>query len=222
MEKQELKEKIEKVVKATFEELDNVYHSQGNNSGIIFPKYATDRTRVSEQELRCVFIHKLNQLYPGEFYYSVETPTGNKYRFTDKKNPVIDETGESARIDLTIHEKGDPDNRLCIIEFKAHGGTSECNYTKDLLKLYTEPKGDLRYFIQIFESSDVRTIERVSQKLQNSSEYIIKKGNTDSHIFDKVHCRFYSLFRGIEKQETRKKKNEELNKELLDNATNHS
>ena len=225
METQALKEKIEKFVKATFEELDNVYYSPCNNARIIFPKYAEGKVRVSEQELRCVFIHKLHQLC-HELYYSVETPSKNKYRFTDKDNPKIDTTGgESARIDLTIHENGDPNKRLCIVEFKAHGGTSECNYKKDLLKLYTEPEGGLRYFIQIFESYDDGTRKSVGQKLQKSSQYIIDKyqENKDSHIFDKVHCRFYSFkFRGIEEEEIKKKRNEELKEELLSYAPNHS
>lgn len=197
-----LKGKIEEIIEETFKELGKIYlcccDNQSMNTespGVIFPRYSKQNIRVSEQELRCAFIQKLYE--KKEWYYSVETPTTKKYTFTDKDNHKVYEKdsncGESARIDLTIHDKYA--NRLCLIEFKAHGGTSEHNYKKDLLKLYAEPDGALRYFIQIFESFNGGTSNSVKNKLKNSSEYIIKKygQNADTSIFDKVQCRFYSF-----------------------------
>ena len=221
-----LKDKIEEIIKDTFKELDRIYlcccdnQSANTESGVIFPRYSKQNIRVSEQELRCVFIQKLCE---GGLHYSVETPTTKKYTFTDKDNPKVYEKdsncGESARIDLTIHDKNDLNKRLCIIEFKAHGGTSEHNYKKDLLKLYAEPDGTLRYFIQIFESFNGGTSNSVKDKLKNSSEYIIKKygQNADTSIFDKVQCRFYSFKFG-----TTEYNNHNIDEKLLNYANNNS
>ena len=223
MTKENFKGKIEEIIKDTFKELDKIYlcccdnQSMNTESGVIFPRYSKQNIRVSEQELRCVFIQKLCE---RGWHYSVETPTTKKYSFTDKDNPKVYEKdsncGESARIDLTIHDKDT--NRLCLIEFKAHGGTSEHNYKKDLLKLYTEPDGTLRYFIQIFESFNDGTVNSVKEKLKYSSEYIIKRygQNADTSIFDKVQCRFYSFKFG-----TTEYNNHNIDEKLLNYVNNH-
>ena len=222
-----LKGKIEEIIKDSFKELEKIYlcccdnQSMNTERGVIFPRYSKQNIRVSEQELRCVFIQELCE---RGLHYSVETPTIKKYTFTDKDNPkVYDEKdsdcGESARIDLTIHDKNDLNKRLCIIEFKAHGGTSEHNYKKDLLKLYAEPDGSLRYFIQIFESFNGGTSNSVKDKLKKSSEYIINKygQNVDTSIFDKVQCRFYSFKFGSAEYN-----NHNIYEKLLNDENNNS
>lgn len=207
MGQEELKKTIESIIEETFDELKKTYSNCCKNTskdikgGVIFPSYSKNNIRVSEQELRCMFIQKL---YEKGLCYSIETPTIKKYRFTDTNNdgtknrdePKVfegsdDDDGESAQIDLTIHDKEDINKRLCIIEFKAHGRTSGHDYTKDLLKLYSEPDCELRYFVQIFESFNKRTFDSVNKKLNEASNYIIgDPQNNDKDIFDKVQCRF--------------------------------
>ncbi|MCH5335413.1 MAG: hypothetical protein J1D86_06405 [Alistipes sp.] len=205
---EELKNKVEDIIEKTFEELEMIYlyccdnRSVNTEGGVVFPKYSKEKIRVSEQELRCVFIQNLCK---AGLHYSVETPTIKRYSFADKTSPKVYErdsnSGESARIDLTIHDKDA--KRLCIVEFKAHGGAGEHNCKKDFLKLYAEPDVDLRYFIQIFESFNKKTFNSVKEKLKNSSKYIIENvsQNAEANIFDKVQCRFHSFKFGKNERE---------------------
>ena len=102
------KERIEKIIKDTFDVIQKVYHTQREGDGtqregdgnhkdfcesqsrIIFPKYSEQyrdsETRISEQELRFIFVEQFNK-YCNEnnswnAYYSVETPTEEKYVFS--------------------------------------------------------------------------------------------------------------------------------------------
>ena len=84
-----------------------------------FPKYSgryrNGETRISEQELRFIFVEQFNK-YCNEnnswnAYYSVETPTEEKYIFSKKgdencPHKVDGEVngGQSAMIDLSIHD----------------------------------------------------------------------------------------------------------------------
>lgn len=165
-------EHIDVIIKSTFAEIDAVWniHREGKNSfnvpfysnlespsskrpaepssRIIFPclsvsEHDTKATpRVSEQEMRFIFIENLNhhiKEHHWDVYYSVETPTQHKYIFSDGKPRIADtnkgDTGVSARVDLTIHDNSG--NRICYIEFKAKNVDSE-NIAKDLVKLKEE------------------------------------------------------------------------------------
>ncbi len=185
------KTEIEKIITTSFEKLQQA-HDKPNDGGLIFPYYSSvqepkKRIRVSEQELRCAFIETMRNIHP-EWYYSVETPTRLKYRFTDKNNICIDKNGESARFDLTIYEDGEGKKVIAHIEFKAHGGTKECDYEKDFLKLINdcEDKAVLRYFIQLFQSYNKRTKDSVSKKLNSCKSRFCEN-------YSKVECRFYTL-----------------------------
>ncbi len=92
------------ITKKTFEVIKKVYDhhneyvdsqedmtSSDVGSRIIFPKYSSGDTRISEQELRFIFIEqfyayieekkKANPLAPINLYYSVETPTEKNIYF---------------------------------------------------------------------------------------------------------------------------------------------
>lgn len=112
---------IEEIIDKTFKVIKQVYNNQreacpGNEqagSRILFPKYSenrksNERDRISEQELRFIFVEQLNKHADEkniDLYYSVETPTMNPYVFKDKDNPKVDEDGISANIDLVIYTK---------------------------------------------------------------------------------------------------------------------
>jgi hypothetical protein len=105
-------------------EKNNSFASEPRGSRIIFPQYSKQynrkgETRFSEQELRFIFVEEFNK-YCGNsegpnWFYSVETPTVEKYDFSDEKNPtkvdkVVDvkskkQKGQSAMVDLSIHDE---------------------------------------------------------------------------------------------------------------------
>lgn len=95
------KEHVKKIIAQTFEVIKKVYDTQkeefGNSSEfcesgsrIIFPKYSgryrNGETRISEQELRFIFVEQFNKYCKKNSwnaYYSVETPTEEKYIFLE-------------------------------------------------------------------------------------------------------------------------------------------
>ncbi len=180
---------INEITSKTFEVLKKVYayqkegheFTQGDNgSRLIFPHYSTvyrdGETRISEQELRFVFIEQFNA-YCAEnnlkLFYSVETPTEYKYTFTDKNNPHKDENGQSAMVDLCIHDE--KLERIALIEFKALNPDEFC-YEKDFCKL-NEEKGanpELEtFFIMMVKKSDTGTYGNIRRKIENKGEHTV-------------------------------------------------
>ena len=139
---------------------------------LIFPTKSNDK-RISEQELRQLFIEEFKMLH-NEFdrvlYYSIETPTTGKYSFTNdsKKLKVGDNlnTGQSALIDLCVfkHEKENY-KRILNIEFK-HKNATHNNISKDILKLMHEEQNGA--FILLLKNTDNGTLKSVFKKLSNS------------------------------------------------------
>lgn len=181
-------EVIETVVEKTFETIKKVYKSQNESkceyiddvgSRIIFPVYADEKTiRISEQELRFIFVEQFNKECingDDDLYYSIETPTKNKYIFSEtKEGPKKDNKGESARTDMVIHKKaGDKFERVALIEFKALNPV-EHNYLKDICKLKEEECCDLKYFIQIIKDYDNGTLASLKNKVKEMKEAEIK------------------------------------------------
>lgn len=208
MSNSKIKDAIDDIIDKSFKVIKNVYKYQKESidkqkslpeieSRILFPKYSKihkdeekekgkERDRISEQELRFIFVEQLNKIAnEHDLYYSVETPTKNAYVFSkDKGGPKVDENnGVSARTDLVIH-KIDNDNfrRVALIEFKALNPV-ETNYQKDFCKLENE-ECDLKYFIQIIKNSDAGTIDNIKKKIANKKSDII--------------FRCYCLDRGVE------------------------
>ena len=120
MNQSELRTLIDEIIDNTFKVIKEVYVHQNENenkpnkkssnvgSRIIFPMYCSGETRISEQELRFIFVEQFNAYIKdhkdlNNLYYSVETPTEKKYIFSkDKGGPKVDNKGVSARTDLTI------------------------------------------------------------------------------------------------------------------------
>src|SRR5574344_330795 len=178
---------IEEIIKRTFRCILSVYNDQkegnitvindtNNTSRIIFPQKSNKKTRISEQELRFIFVEEFNKYCDNKninAFYSVETPTIKKYSFTDKNNPKVTENGESANMDLVIfNEKGE---RFCIIEFK-YGNPAKYCYSKDICKLNNE-KCEWKYFIEIIDGCNKGTINNIiGKKLEvNENQEIIYK-----------------------------------------------
>lgn len=174
------KEHIEDVINRTFNVVKEVYKSQKegkdnpiekSDSRIIFPrkrgkddeKDEKDEkeevvTRVSEQELRFIFVEQLNQYLQSsegkdwDVCYSVETPTIKKYYFKEDPPRCDVKNGQSANFDLVIHQRTNL-SRIALIEFKANNPDIH-DYQKDFVKLTNEEEeGEYRYFIQLLENT---------------------------------------------------------------------
>jgi hypothetical protein len=159
MEKKEVEQHVKNILGRTFDILKDAYWAQTEKSisvnkpktHLIFPlKKSDDSNRISEQELRFVFVEQLNEEIKGistdgkkseewDVYYSVETPTYYNYSFGDKPKDIIcykaKKEGRSGNIDLTIHDnKG---KRIALIEFKFDNVTEHA-FKKDFEKLHEE------------------------------------------------------------------------------------
>lgn len=186
MEDEIVKNHIDVIIKNTFNTISEVYRTQmenqkigtynNNSSRIIFPlkresKDKKEEFRISEQELRFVFVEEFNKYCPKNWdaYYSVETPTSKRYDFSNKKNPckVDYSKGQSAMVDFSIFLKEqDKLTRVALIEFKALNPDKQ-SYMKDYVKLLNEDQKFV-YFIMIVKSANDRTIKSIAEKIKAS------------------------------------------------------
>lgn len=186
MEDEIVKKHIDVIIKNTFNTISEVYRTQmenqkigtynNNSSRIIFPlkresKDKKEEFRISEQELRFVFVEEFNKYYSKKWdaYYSVETPTRKRYDFSNKEMPckVDYPNGQSAMVDFSIFLKEqDKLTRVALIEFKALNPDKQ-SYMKDYVKLLNEDQKFV-YFIMIVKSANDRTIKSIAEKIKAS------------------------------------------------------
>lgn len=187
MEDKIVKKHIDVIVENTFKTIIEVYRTQKENqkigtnnnsssSRIIFPlkresKDNKEEFRISEQELRFVFVEEFNKYCSKKWdaYYSVETPTSKRYDFSNKDNPckVDYSNGQSAMVDFSIFLKEqDKLTRVALIEFKALNHDKQ-SYMKDYVKLLNEDQKFV-YFIMIVKSANDRTIKSIAEKIKAS------------------------------------------------------
>jgi len=142
--------------------------------------------RVSEQESRFAFVEAIIQ--DDDLQYCVETPTAKTYNFQDKSNkgnPIVDENGQSAMMDMTLFSNEEEIN----IEFKSQGISKEATdhmvIRKDLLKLMAEGKNGL--FHHLYKSANKGTIPGLlgvcRLYLNEHIEYI----NKEQYILFHIH-----------------------------------
>ena len=184
-EKNDLKIIIDKIVKDAFKRINYAYQhhrekekNEDDEPGdgeiatrLIFPKYANNGIRISEQELRFAFVEAFNasqDVKEKKLFYSIETPTEKRYKgFSKGKPDVVKEgkqEGRSGEFDLVIFNN--QLDRVCLIEFKAKCATTNA-YKKDLLKLNEEGQDRLRYFINILETCEQSTVDSIQDKIDN-------------------------------------------------------
>ena len=203
----ETKRGIIDILEKTFDVIDQCYgvndelNDKANYSAVktrlIFPcrynpKGEKLETRISEQELRFLFIEQfiqycqVNALW-RDAYYSIEAPTKLRYKFsegdkqhkermnTPHKVEIGEEGGQSAMIDVCIHDN--TGERICLIEFK-YGNPEQFCFEKDLVKLKGE--GGLGFFVHLLKSQQENTLGCVLGKVETVP---IKK---DSQRIDKA------------------------------------
>lgn len=176
------KEIILGIISKAFENAKKAYDftqkpDSSEHSRLIFPKKRDETIRVSEQELRFAFVEEfLKDEKAKDWFYAVEVPTKDKYRFSNKENPKVVEKGEigqSASFDLALYTKDDKDFKtIALLEFKAGNPDRFC-YTKDLVKLENDKEGDdevLRFFIEIVGNTNSRTKPNIESKLEGACQ----------------------------------------------------
>jgi len=147
------------------------YEKKGGSSEerLIFPmKIQADgtkeRDRISEQELRQLFIEEFKAKHE-DLYYSIETPTKNKYSFTNENNEkkIADNVnvGQSALVDMCVFEKEKKSyKRILNIEFK-HKNATKDNISKDVLKLMHEEQSGA--FILLLKNTNGGTLNNLAE-----------------------------------------------------------
>ena len=199
MEQKKLKEHIENIINIAFEKLQSAYNNNNEfqpqnpveigETRLVFPAYYEDgklkEIRISEQELRFAFVEAFNQYCNStkdcNLFYSVETPTKDKYSGFSKKNdePKIDKNGRSAEFDLVIFD--DNLKRICLIEFKANNA-NEHDHLKDFVKLNNKNEGGqevLCYFIEVIKSysegsEKTKTVGSLEKKIEEKGKTIFR------------------------------------------------
>lgn len=180
MNAEELKSRIDEIIELAFERVQYAYdnnketeptENSEHKTRLVFPSYSHPETRKSEQELRFCFVEAFNDYVVKEklpLYYSVETPTRDKYSGFSEKTPQRDDNGRSGEFDLVIFVLEDGRmKRRCLIEFKANNADQN-SHDKDFCKLNNEKeyKEDvlLRYFIELIDGCNNRTIDSLKNK----------------------------------------------------------
>lgn len=167
-----MKEKIENVIDKTFEDIREIYKLQKTGEGyptscLRFPHKYNRRIkgelRISEQELRCLFIEKLQN---EGLYYSIEAPTMDDYRFENAEGEK-----RSGNFDLVIYDETGKE-RYALIEFKGLNPDKKC-YAKDYWKLQNrKEEGDLRYFLQVVKSAKEKTYHNIADKKVSIKKFV--------------------------------------------------
>jgi len=113
--------------------------------------------RISEQELRFLFVEEFLKEPNNGYYYSVETPTEFKYKLGDNFESIRCGIGRSASIDMSIYNRNDKKeySRLLNIEFK-NQNSSQFSIGKDVLKLMHEKQNGA--FIILLKNTDEGTL----------------------------------------------------------------
>ena len=246
-----------KIVVSLKSEIDNC-NLEINETKIIYPKYRETKKeekeltkdgkqiiykitkdikkRISEQEIKQIFIQSLNE--EGRFLYSVETPTFSEHHFLGV-NP------RSGNIDVCLYVVNDKKiKRKFLLEFKANNkGPYENDFNKLANESASEEKNDSidTFFIHIVEpfhpstkDTIIRDYKAALEYFKNSKNnltiYIItlrntheskKKNATNTEISDNI--KYYSLEKqsGYYKIKINKKDNKNIG-DILDGFINNN
>lgn len=148
-----------------------------SNQQLIFPLKiqamgTKEKNRISEQELRFLFVEEFIK-ENSNLFYSIETPTEAKYKFGKSYNDIkIDKNGQSALLDMCVFKNENKTyKRILNIEFKSKNPNIK-GIGKDLLKLMHEKQNGA--FIHLLKNTNINTF--------------INK--TQTGIFDKLYKSF--------------------------------
>jgi len=153
--------KISKKVLARLSAMDYEKNGGSSSEQLIFPNKEQakgDIKRISEQELRLLFIEEFKKS-DEDLFYSIETPTKEKYKFGKTYEEIVKNAGihkTSASLDMCVFKNtSDKYKRVLNIEFK-HKNTGIKNIAKDILKLLREEQNGA--FIHLLNNTDRGTL----------------------------------------------------------------
>lgn len=157
---------LEELFRDSFKRLHQIANS--GTGPLLIPQYRDGGGRISEQELKHVFIQEFLScpIFNG-WKYSIETPSEKIYKFTQGHKPLSefkigpDSGGRSANIDLCLYRYDEPS---VLIEFKANN-PGHFEHGKDFFKLENEPGDSLKYFVELYQNTDQTTIKNIEEKL---------------------------------------------------------
>ena len=196
---------VEEIIVSSLKDIKTLFNGTSVESKVIFPNYsdASNSKRYSEQELKCIFINRLERSH-SKFHYSVETPSKYKYRFVEgpkvwllKEKPI--DNYQSSMIDLSLYISNG--ELLSHIEFK-HGQCPIFPIQKDFLKLICESdKVKNNYFVHYLDKSDKRTKVAILGKYKDSLKNIIATNENVKPIEEKLRKVYvFVLFAGLESE----------------------
>ena len=134
-----------------------------SKSKLVYPIKRDDKRRVSEQEIRFLFVKNIEN--KSDYLYSVEVPTSKKYFFTGKE-----ENKRSGNFDVCLY--GENKKRKHLIEFKSLN-PKNASYHKDFEKLIKDEDGLTNYFIQVIINSDKGTLPSIEKKYKEGIQNAI-------------------------------------------------
>jgi len=148
---------------------------------LIFPAKSDD-IRISEQELRQLFIDKFKEKH-NDLFYSIESPTRAKYNLGKNYdqinicNEINNIKGQAALLDMSIFRKNEETkmyNRILNIEFK-HENAPLKDIGKDVLKLmHEEQKG---VFIFLLDNTNKGSLNNKSDRRKGVLDKLKKSFN---------------------------------------------
>ena len=170
---------INKNVLKRLKTIDSENNGKHFKEQLIFPINRDNTIRISEQELRVLFIDELKNI--PDIFYSIETPTKNKYKFGFSLEDIkLDKNGKSASVDLTIFKKnGSAYKRILNIEFKYSNGKIS-QIAKDILKLISEEENGA--FIWLLKNTNRETLPSVLNKIYKSLKKYKNNWKNDTYI----------------------------------------
>lgn len=213
-------ELIENLIKDSIKKISKIGKENDMKKGIlpsgksrlVFPVTRDGEPRFSEQEARLLFVQNLEK---QKFYYSVETPTKNKFKGFNAGNPEMvnnnDKSGKSGSIDVSLHSGNG--KRIALVEFK-YGTSRGKEIEKDFLKLLLdEPESKLNYFIHAVEELYPKLIETVEEKYKKALASLKQKttGRPKSEIkiflfaVETGEIRMYNINKNLELRQSYEK-----------------
>lgn len=203
---------IENIIEDSLKELKNRITQPSTNidgnitSRLIFPQYGDKSARYSEQELKQIFLHKIEN--NTNYFYSVETPTKHVYHFSDTEMPLVkenhekDDKYESARFDVSLYSKNNKDDLLTHVEFKYGNPDKKSGICKDFLKLVSEvkftneKKNFFVHYLSVKEESgwESRSFPSLFKKYREAVDDIIKSNLISEEDLSKVTVYLLCIF----------------------------
>ncbi|MDR2533169.1 MAG: hypothetical protein LBC81_00055 [Tannerellaceae bacterium] len=159
---------VDEIIKKSLERFISIKHETQNEHSdekLIFPCTRNEDKRLSEQEIKQLFIDELIK-GDNDYYYSVEAPTTLLYTFSGQKEqglPPVIGRGQSARIDVCLYAFENGYKRKHLIEFKAKTFDAQTDFLK--LKYENEDEDEMlnNYFVHVLNSYDSGTIKRLEE-----------------------------------------------------------